>query len=50
MNSHHSAIIENLIGESPGVGLYIIRSGKLKVMRNDITKNTDGIIIQGGQA
>lgn len=49
INSHHSILIENVISDSPGVGLYLIRSGQLKVIRNDISNNEDGVIITGAK-
>lgn len=48
--SHHSALIDNLIADSPGVGIYIIRSGRIKIVRNDIARNRDGIILSSSQA
>ena len=44
-HSHHSAVIDNLITDSPGVGLYLIRAGRLRVLRNDISRNQDGLIL-----
>ena len=44
-HSHHSAVIDNLIADSPGVGLYLIRAGRLRVLRNDIVRNRDGFVL-----
>lgn len=49
-HSHHSAIIDNVIADSPGTGIYLIRAGRLKVLRNDVTGNQDGIIATSSQA
>jgi parallel beta-helix repeat protein len=48
-HSHHSAVIDNLIADSPGTGLYLVRSGRLRVLRNDFTRNQDAIILMASQ-
>ncbi len=48
-HSHHSAIIDNVISDSPSTGIYLIRSGKLRVLRNDLTKNRDAMILSASQ-
>lgn len=48
-NSHHSVLLENTITESPGVGLHLVHSGRLKVIRNDISRNEDGVVLTGSQ-
>ena len=44
-NSHHSAVIDNVVSDSPGTGVYLIRAGRLKMLRNDIVNNQDGVIL-----
>ena len=48
INSHHSIIMENIISDSPGVGVYAIKSGQFKMFRNDISRNEDGVIVTAG--
>jgi F-box protein 11 len=48
--SHHSAIIDNVIADSPGSGLQLVRAGRVKVLRNDISGNQDGIIMSSCEA
>jgi hypothetical protein len=31
------------------VGLYCIGSGRIKIFRNDICRNLDGVIVEGGE-
>lgn len=37
-----------MISDSPGVGIYLIRASHCKVIRNDICRNENGILISGG--
>ena len=48
--SHHSAVIDNIVSDSPGIGIYIIKAGRLKVIRNDVFNNQDGIICMGSSS
>lgn len=49
-NSHHSAVIDNVIADSLGTGVYLIHAGRLKVIRNDIARNQDAIILSSSKS
>ena len=45
--SHHSAVIDNVLSDSAGTGIYIVKSGRIKIIRNDISNNQDGVVSSG---
>jgi F-box protein 11 len=49
VNSHHTILAENIISDSPGVGVNVIYSGHLKIVRNDICRNEDGLLLIGSK-
>ena len=48
--SHHSLIVENVISHSNGPGIILIKSGRCKIARNDITENAEGILMMQSRA
>ena len=44
-NTHQSLLSENMISDSPGAGVQVIHSDNIKIVRNDIVRNQDGLIL-----